>query len=59
VTGNAMYKKNVEQLSREFARYKPNELVARYIAELLQPLHTTAPNSYRSGKHEKNKLATI
>ncbi|OQP67284.1 glycosyl transferase [Niastella vici] len=39
VIGNPLYKKNVEALSREFARYNPNELVARYVAELLEPLH--------------------
>jgi MGT family glycosyltransferase len=39
VIGNTLYKKNVEQLSREFARYKPNELVARYVTEQLEPLH--------------------
>jgi MGT family glycosyltransferase len=38
VTGNAMYKKNVINLSQEFARYKPNELVAQYVAGVLQPV---------------------
>jgi UDP:flavonoid glycosyltransferase YjiC (YdhE family) len=38
VTGNAMYKKNVINLSQEFARYKPNELVAQYVANVLEPV---------------------
>jgi MGT family glycosyltransferase len=46
---NGMYKKNVEQLSREFARYKPYELVARYVADLLEPLRSTT--SSKSADH--------
>lgn len=37
VTGNAMYRKNVIKLSQEFARYKPKELVAQYVAGVLEP----------------------
>jgi MGT family glycosyltransferase len=54
VISNPLYKKNAEQLSLEFARYKPNELAARYVAELLEPLHDTA-----NSKREKNNLAII
>lgn len=54
VISNPLYKKNVEQLSLEFARYKPNELVARYVAELLEPLRDMA-----NSKREKNNLAVI
>jgi UDP:flavonoid glycosyltransferase YjiC (YdhE family) len=32
---NAMYKKNVTKLSKEFDQYKPNELCTKYIAQLL------------------------
>jgi UDP:flavonoid glycosyltransferase YjiC (YdhE family) len=39
--GNAMYKKNVIKLSQEFARYKPNELVAQYVNEVLDPAQET------------------
>ena len=45
---NDLYKKNVEMLSREFARYKPNELVARYAAELLEPLHESKSKARHS-----------
>ncbi len=37
-----MYKKNVTKLSHEFARYKPNELAARYVADLLDCLSETS-----------------
>ena len=41
VTGNAMYKKNVVKLSQEFARYKPNELVAQYVTDVLESANET------------------
>jgi MGT family glycosyltransferase len=37
VMGNAMYRKNVMNLSQEFARYKPNELIVQYVARVLEP----------------------
>ena len=40
VMHNALYKKNIEKLSHEFARYNPNELVVRYAAELIEPRYT-------------------
>ena len=40
VMHNALYKKNVEKLSHEFARYNPNELVVRYAAVLIEPRYT-------------------
>jgi UDP:flavonoid glycosyltransferase YjiC (YdhE family) len=45
---NALFKKNVVQLSREFARYKPNELVARYVADLLEPLGETIAGKWEN-----------
>lgn len=55
VTGNALYKKNVIKLSQEFTRYQPNELVAQYVADLLEPakeIHNT--------KHKPvNNLAAV
>jgi UDP:flavonoid glycosyltransferase YjiC (YdhE family) len=35
ILGNAIYKKNVIKLSKEFSDYQPAELCARYIAQLL------------------------
>jgi MGT family glycosyltransferase len=40
VMQDVIYKKNVEKLSHEFARYNPCELVARYAAEVIEPLYT-------------------
>lgn len=35
ILSNVIYKKNVTKLSKEFSQYKPNELCARYVAQLL------------------------
>ncbi|ANE51978.1 glycosyltransferase [Flavisolibacter tropicus] len=36
ILSNVVYKKNVVKLSKEFAQYKPNELCAKYVAQLVQ-----------------------
>lgn len=48
VMHDALYKKNVEKLSHEFARYNPHELLARYAAELIEPSYSA---------HHKKMLA--
>ena len=35
ILANTMYRSNVEKLSKEFNRYNPGELCARYIATVL------------------------
>jgi len=35
ILSNAIYKKNVTKLSKEFSQYNPSELCARYVAQLL------------------------
>ncbi len=47
LTGNAMYKNNVKKLSQEFARYKPNELVAQYVSEVLDPAQETSNTKHK------------
>jgi UDP-glucoronosyl and UDP-glucosyl transferase. len=39
VLENTLYRKNVEALAREFAMFRPQELVAGYVAETIQPTH--------------------
>jgi MGT family glycosyltransferase len=52
ILSNVMYKKNVIKLSKEFSHFKPNELCAKYIAQLLnqkvsrQPETAKAPAAY-------------
>ena len=43
VMGDSAYKKNVENLAKEFALFNPHELVARYAAELIQPSYIIKP----------------
>jgi len=52
ILGNVMYKKNVVRLSKEFSQYKPNELCAKYMAQLLQqePSTQKAPVNVPSAK---------
>jgi MGT family glycosyltransferase len=46
VTGDPVYKRNVERLAKEFALFHPNELVARYAAQLIQPWKTVKYEPY-------------
>ncbi|MBC7887111.1 MAG: glycosyltransferase [Ferruginibacter sp.] len=46
VFNNGIYKKNVEQLSKEFREYDSYELCAGYVNELLQPAFTGNSKSF-------------
>jgi MGT family glycosyltransferase len=46
VMEDATYKKNVAKLAKEFAMFQPNELVARYATQLIQPWKTVKYEPY-------------
>jgi MGT family glycosyltransferase len=46
VMEDTTYKTNVERLAKEFALFQPNELVARYAAQLIQPWKTVKYEPY-------------